>query len=746
MSIATEIARISQNITDSLTAVSGKGVTVPTGSNSDDLPGLIAQIQQGSGSAIVITDEQDSHGGTIRHINAVALTGDTVSAGTLLQGYTAHNSLGQAITGTYVPPPAATLGTKSITTNGTYNASSDSLDGYSSVTVTVSSGGTYQAKTNINPSTSSQTITADNGYDALSSVQINAMPSGTAGTPTATKGTVNNHSISVTPSVTNTTGYIVGSTKTGTAVTVSASELVSGTKNISANGTAIDVTDYESVDVNVTPEIVQQPLTVTPSSSIQNFDYLTIGTLIDYGVPITEKTLSLTSNTIYRVNVSLWDSLGNDLLRDYKDFIWTSTEVILSFNNGNNQIATVRIQSNGTIKMTTSGTGIDSGSWQIFEVGKRYTLTTSSSGNHVSLNLTNGIYYHVSYGFAIDYHEPQMYEYEYQAWSTSQNIGLNSNTYITISSSQLSWTDTSNTYDFARVEISSKQADGYFPVTVNAIPNDFVGSSIPRRTSTDLSANGAVVTVPAGYYESQATKSVTTMTLPTSTSASATSGYTSKATVSRSTSDQYINIPPGYNGTGGYYKINAVANMTLPTSTSASATSGYTSKATISRSTSDQYINIPTGYNTAGAYYKISAVANGSATNSGSASGSSATVSTGTNTITLTKSVSITPTVSAGYISSGTAGNVSVALTASVTTKAAATITPTTTNQTIASGTYLTGTQTISGDANLVGSNIISGKSIFGVSGSVVIQHYYTGSGTPSSSLGVNGDIYLKTS
>lgn len=30
--------------------------------------------------------------------------------------------------------------------------------------------------------------------------------------------------------------------------------------------------------------------------------------------------------------------------------------------------------------------------------------------------------------------------------------------------------------------------------------------------------------------------------------------------------------------------------------------------------------------------------------------------------------------------------------------------------------------------------------------GSVTIQHYYTGSSTPSSSLGVNGDIYLQTS
>lgn len=117
---------------------------------------------------------------------------------------------------------------------GTYSGSSPSL----------------QSKTNINPTTSSQTITADSDYDGLSSVQINAMPSGSAGTPTATKGTVSNHSISVTPSVTNTTGYITGSTKTGTAVTVSASELVSGSETKTANGT-YDVTNLASLVVNV---------------------------------------------------------------------------------------------------------------------------------------------------------------------------------------------------------------------------------------------------------------------------------------------------------------------------------------------------------------------------------------------------------------------------------------------------------------------------------------------------------------
>lgn len=78
-----------------------------------------------------------------------------------------------------------------------------------------------------------------------------SVPSGTEGTPTATKGSVSNHAVTVTPSVTNTTGFITGSTKTGTGVSVTAAELVSGTKQVSANGTDIDVTNYQKIDVAV---------------------------------------------------------------------------------------------------------------------------------------------------------------------------------------------------------------------------------------------------------------------------------------------------------------------------------------------------------------------------------------------------------------------------------------------------------------------------------------------------------------
>lgn len=204
---------------------------------------------------------------------------------------------------TYIRPQ----GTKSITQNG----SGIDVVNYASVDVNVSGGQpNLQSKTKTyTPTESAQTesVSADSGYDGLDTVSISvgaisntyvgtgitrrsstdltasgatvtvpsgyysaqaskSVASGTAGTPTATKGTVSNHSVSVTPSVTNQTGYITGSTKTGTAVTVSASELVSGTLSLSDNGTS-NCTNYASVNVNI-PFVTYYTGTTDPSSSL----------------------------------------------------------------------------------------------------------------------------------------------------------------------------------------------------------------------------------------------------------------------------------------------------------------------------------------------------------------------------------------------------------------------------------------------------------------------------------------------
>lgn len=82
----------------------------------------------------------------------------------------------------------------------------------------------------------------------------------------------------------------------------------------------------------------------------------------------------------------------------------------------------------------------------------------------------------------------------------------------------------------------------------------------------------------------------------------------------------------------------------------------------------------------------------------------------------------------------------------SIPDQGAQTITPGTTDKTIPSGRYLTGVQTIKGDPNLLPANIKKGVNIFGVTG--IMEEgatVYSGTSKPSSSLGSNGDIYVKT-
>lgn len=116
----------------------------------------------------------------------------------------------------------------------------------------VKTDGSYVAptpRTASDVTVSGATVTIPSG--AYASQVQKSVASGSVGTPTASKGSVSNHTISITPSVVCSTGYITGGTKTGTAITVSASELVSGTKTITENGTGIDVSNYASVDVNI---------------------------------------------------------------------------------------------------------------------------------------------------------------------------------------------------------------------------------------------------------------------------------------------------------------------------------------------------------------------------------------------------------------------------------------------------------------------------------------------------------------
>lgn len=114
-------------------------------------------------------------------------------------------------------------GSQTITKDGTYDVTN-----YAEVDVNVGGGSAnlQSSKSYTVAASGSQTISPDSGYDGMEEVAL-SVPAGTAGTPTASKGTVSNYSVTVTPSVTNTAGYISGGIVNGTSVTVTASELIS---------------------------------------------------------------------------------------------------------------------------------------------------------------------------------------------------------------------------------------------------------------------------------------------------------------------------------------------------------------------------------------------------------------------------------------------------------------------------------------------------------------------------------------
>ena len=181
---------------------------------------------------------------------------------------------------------------QSITPDTGYTGLSEVTVGAISSTY-VGSGITQRSSSDL--TASGDTVTVPSGYYSAQSSK--SVASGSAGTPTATKGTVSNHSVTVTPSVTNTTGYITGGTKTGTAVSVSASELVSGSQTITSNDT-YDVTNLASVTVNVSGGGSSKNIQVNSNAvSVKNNGY-TASTL----------TLTVAKTGTYTVSWTAWRS------------------------------------------------------------------------------------------------------------------------------------------------------------------------------------------------------------------------------------------------------------------------------------------------------------------------------------------------------------------------------------------------------------------------------------------------------
>ena len=312
-------------------------------------------------------------------------------------------------------------------------------------------------------------------------------------------------------------------------------------------------------------------------------------------------------------------------------------------------------------------------------------------------------------------------------------------------------------------------------VKVGAISSTYVGSDIPQNDSTDLTASGNTVSVPAGYYASNASKSIPQVTqgAPVATKGTVSNnsvsvtpkvtlntGYTVGGTITGSavtvSASELVSGNKTINQNGTGIDVTNYATVTVnvddtpdlqaktgitPTESSQTITAdaGYYGLSSVQINAidseyvgSDIPLNDSTDLTASGAtvtvpagYYAdtaTKAIASGTAKVPSSISSTIATLAADTTIgrLYLQKSMQLTPVVTAGYIESGTQINALVTLsTDNVTILDTSTITPGTTAQTISSGTYINGTQTISGDANLVASNIANDVSIFGVTGSL---------------------------
>lgn len=210
----------------------------------------------------------------VNGVTKLDLSGDTITADKLASGYTAHDASGAPITGTgsvgkiiisdtqdanggtirtISTADEIYLGTKTIDQNGTYSASSDNLDGYSSVTVNVPSGGATLQTKSVTPSESSQTVTPDTGYDGLSSVSVGAISSSYVGTGVSRKSSSDLTSSGAT--VTAPAGYYESAaTKTIASGSATVNETLTPTPSISVSSSGL-ITASINTTVGVTPSV-----------------------------------------------------------------------------------------------------------------------------------------------------------------------------------------------------------------------------------------------------------------------------------------------------------------------------------------------------------------------------------------------------------------------------------------------------------------------------------------------------------
>lgn len=166
----------------------------------------------------------------------------------------------------------------------------------------------------------------------------------------------------------------------------------------------------------------------------------------------------------------------------------------------------------------------------------------------------------------------------------AQNVKINGVTYSNVPSVEIPFaqgTGSAAFYDTsdATLDNGAKMLSG---ATAYANGTKYTGT-IATKTASDLTASGATVTVPAGYYASQATKSVTSGSATGPSSITGTSATLSTGT-NTLTLSKTVSVTPVVSA--GYVASGTAANASV------SLTASVTTKAaaTITPGTSDQTI------------------------------------------------------------------------------------------------------------------------------------------------------------
>ena len=239
---------------------------------------------------------------------------------------------------------------------------------------------------------------------------------------------------------------------------------------------------------------------------------------------------------------------------------------------------------------------------------------------------------------------------------------------------------------------SKKYTTGY--VYVGGIPKDYVGSEVPRRSSSDLTKNGATVEAPAGYYAEPASKAVDAATWD--------DGDTITENPAISIDGDGL-ITAAYEKTQQTQPISssgfAQASQSYPVKAKGSATLQLPKRTSADLSVSGDTVQAPAGYYPSAASKAVPA---------GSASVPQTTIvtepallldpSTGIVSASVSASESVSPLIVPGYVSAGNAGSVQVSGSKSLQlpTKAAQIYVPNkTSQQIIQAGQFLLGDQTV---------------------------------------------------